>query len=98
MSEIPLQATASKSMTHMKQDDFLNNLVNESLPTSIYLVNGIRLQGYLIGFDMHVIFFRSRTDETVLMIYKSAISTITIINEFKPTVSTIINKKEKLLA
>ncbi len=39
------------------QDPFLNALRKEKVPVSIYLVNGIKLQGQIDSFDQFVIWF-----------------------------------------
>jgi len=57
----------------MLQDTFLNTLRKEKTPVSIYLMNGIKLQGLVDSFDQYVIMLRSNV---VQMIYKHAISTI----------------------
>jgi len=55
------------------QDPFLNALRRERLPVSVYLVNGIKLQGTIESFDQSVILLRSSVSQ---MIYKHAISTV----------------------
>ena len=40
------------------QDPFLNALRRERVPVSIYLVNGIKLQGQIESFDQFVILLR----------------------------------------
>lgn len=55
------------------QDPFLNALRKERIPVSIFLVNGIKLQGQIESFDQFVIVLRSSANQ---MIYKHAISTI----------------------
>jgi host factor-I protein len=37
------------------QDPFLNTLRREHVPVSIYLVNGIKLQGQIESFDQYVV-------------------------------------------
>ena len=37
------------------QDPFLNTLRKEHIPVSIYLVNGIKLQGQIDSFDQYVV-------------------------------------------
>ena len=39
----------------MLQDPFLNALRKEHVPVSIYLVNGIKLQGQVESFDQYVL-------------------------------------------
>lgn len=63
-------------MTHkgqMLQDPFLNALRKEHVQVSIYLVNGIKLQGQVDSFDQYVILLKNTV---VQMVYKHAISTI----------------------
>ena len=55
------------------QDPFLNALRKERIQVSIYLVNGIKLQGYVESFDQYVILLRNTVTQ---MVYKHAISTI----------------------
>lgn len=55
------------------QDPFLNALRKESIPVSVYLVNGIKLQGQIESFDQFVVLLRSSGSQ---MIYKHAISTM----------------------
>ena len=55
------------------QDPFLNALRRERVPVSIYLVNGIKLQGTIESFDQFVILLRNTVSQ---MVYKHAISTV----------------------
>ncbi len=55
------------------QDPFLNQLRQEGVPVSIYLVNGIKLQGQIESFDQYVILLANTVTQ---MIYKHAVSTI----------------------
>ena len=41
------------------QDPFLNALRKERIPVSIYLVNGIKLQGQVESFDQFVILLKN---------------------------------------
>ena len=41
------------------QDPFLNILRKEHIPVSIYLVNGIKLQGQVESFDQYVVLLRN---------------------------------------
>lgn len=56
------------------QDTFLNQVRKESLPVTIYLVNGFQIKGLIKGFDNFtvVIEFEGRQQ----MVYKHAISTV----------------------
>src|SRR5476649_387358 len=55
------------------QDPFLNTLRKEKIPVSIYLVNGIKLQGLIESFDQFVVLLRNTVSQ---MVYKHAISTV----------------------
>ncbi|MDX2502867.1 MAG: RNA chaperone Hfq [Gammaproteobacteria bacterium] len=55
------------------QDPYLNVLRKERIPVSIYLVNGIKLQGQVESFDQFVILLKNAVSQ---MVYKHAISTI----------------------
>ncbi|MDH5777723.1 MAG: RNA chaperone Hfq [Gammaproteobacteria bacterium] len=55
------------------QDPFLNALRKERIPVSIYLVNGIKLQGQIESFDQFVVLLRNTVSQ---MVYKHAISTV----------------------
>ncbi len=55
------------------QDPFLNVLRKERVPVSIYLVNGIKLQGQIESFDQFVVLLKNTVSQ---MVYKHAISTI----------------------
>ena len=55
------------------QEPFLNALRKEKIPVSIFLVNGIKLQGQVDSFDQYVIILKNTVNQ---MVYKHAISTI----------------------
>ena len=55
------------------QDPFLNSLRKGRIPVSIYLVNGIKLQGQIESFDQYVVLLRNTVTQ---MVYKHAISTV----------------------
>ncbi|MCJ8312701.1 MAG: RNA chaperone Hfq [Saccharospirillaceae bacterium] len=55
------------------QEPFLNALRKERVPVSIFLVNGIKLQGQIESFDQFVILLKNTISQIV---YKHAISTI----------------------
>ena len=52
---------------------FLNTLRKEHVPVSIYLVNGIKLQGQIESFDQYVVLLKNTVTQ---MVYKHAISTV----------------------
>ena len=55
------------------QDPYLNALRRERITVSIYLVNGIKLQGQIESFDQFVILLKNTVNQ---MVYKHAISTV----------------------
>ena len=55
------------------QDPFLNTLRKERVPVSIFLVNGIKLQGQIESFDQFVVLLKNAVSQ---MVYKHAISTV----------------------
>ena len=55
------------------QEPYLNTLRKERIPVSIYLVNGIKLQGQIESFDQFVVLLKNSVSQ---MIYKHAISTV----------------------
>jgi host factor-I protein len=55
------------------QEPFLNALRREHIPVSVYLVNGIKLQGQIESFDQFVILLKNTVSQ---MVYKHAISTV----------------------
>ena len=57
----------------MLQDPFLNLLRKENIPVSVYLINGIKLQGQIESFDQYVVLLRNSVTQ---MVYKHAISTV----------------------
>ena len=63
----------NNNKSQMLQDPFLNVLRKEHVPVSIYLVNGIKLQGNIDSFDQYVILLRNTVTQ---MVYKHAVSTI----------------------
>ncbi|MBK6396113.1 MAG: RNA chaperone Hfq [Betaproteobacteria bacterium] len=57
----------------MLQDPFLNALRQEQVQVSVYLVNGIKLQGQIESFDQYVVLLKNTVTQ---MVYKHAISTV----------------------
>ena len=55
------------------QDPFLDTLRKDSVPVSVYLVNGIKLQGQIESYDQYVVLLKNMVTQ---MVYKHAISTI----------------------
>ena len=61
------------SKGHTLQDPYLNALRKERVPVSIYLINGIKLQGQIESFDQFVVLLKNTVSQ---MVYKHAISTV----------------------
>lgn len=57
------------------QEPFLNALRRERVPVSIYLVNGIKLQGQIESFDQFAVLLKG-AGSVSQMVYKHAISTV----------------------
>ena len=67
------------------QDVFLNAVRKSKTPLTIFLVNGVKLQGVVTWFDNFCVFLRRDTHSQ--LVYKHAISTImpsTPIQLFEP--------------
>ena len=56
------------------QDTFLNYVRKQKIPLTIFLVNGVKLQGVVTWFDNFSLLLRRETH--VQLVYKHAISTI----------------------
>lgn len=56
------------------QDVFLNALRKQKVPVTIFLVNGVKLQGVVTWFDNFSMLLRR--DSSPQLVYKHAISTI----------------------
>lgn len=56
------------------QDTFLNTVRKTKTPLTIFLVNGVKLQGVVTWFDNFCVLLRR--DGQVQLVYKHAISTI----------------------
>ena len=57
------------------QDLFLNNARKERIPVTIYLMNGVKVNGQVKGFDSYIIMLEDEKRQQN-MIYKHAVSTI----------------------
>ncbi|MFT6076673.1 MAG: host factor-I protein [Yoonia sp.] len=56
------------------QDAFLNHVRKAKVPVTIFLVNGVKLQGVITWFDSFCVLLRR--DGQSQLVYKGAISTI----------------------
>ena len=68
-----MDTSKQKNRGLLLQDPFLNTLRRESIPVSVYLVNGIKLQGQIESYDQYVVLLKNMVTQ---MVYKHAISTI----------------------
>ena len=55
------------------QEPFLNALRKERIPVSIFMKNGIKLQGTIVCFDQYIVMLKNVTTQ---LVYKHAISTV----------------------
>ncbi|VAW83786.1 RNA-binding protein Hfq [hydrothermal vent metagenome] len=74
------------------QDPFLNALRKEKVSVSIYLVNGIKLQGQVESFDQFVVLLKNSVSQ---MVYKHAISTIVPARNVKMTIGDEVSGNTK---
>ena len=56
------------------QDTFLNHVRKTKTPVTVFLINGVKLQGVVTWFDSFCVLFRREGQSQ--LIYKHAISTI----------------------
>ncbi len=56
------------------QDVFLNNIRKNKTPVTVFLVNGVKLQGIVTWFDNFCVLLRR--DQHSQLVYKHAISTV----------------------
>lgn len=70
---------------HSLQEPFLNALRKERIPVSVYLVNGIKLQGQIESFDQFVVLLKNSVSQ---MIYKHAISTVVPVRNVRINLAT----------
>lgn len=61
-------------MSYKLQEAFLNTARKQRVNVTVYLVNGIRLQGKIKSFDIYTILLEDRRQQT--LVYKHAITTI----------------------
>lgn len=63
-----------KESAYNVQDAFLNQIRRSRAAVTVFLVNGVKLQGFITWFDDEVVLLRR--DEQTQLIYKHAISTV----------------------
>jgi host factor-I protein len=72
--------TSSKKQENL-QDVFLNHLRTTKTHVTLYLINGVRLEGIITGFDTFAILLKR--DKSCQLVYKHAISTVMPIKSVK---------------
>jgi host factor-I protein len=58
---------------HRLQDTFLEHLQRKKTPVTIFLSNGVRLQGAIVGFDAFCVLLENNGQQQI--VYKHAITT-----------------------
>ncbi len=79
----------SAEKTQNLQDVFLNQIRKQKTPVTVFLVNGVKLQGIITWFDNFCVLLRR--DQHSQLVYKHAISTIMPsqpVQLFEPEVET----------
>lgn len=75
------------------QDQFLEALKEQKVAIHLYLISGIKLQGFVESFDNYVILLRSNAGHNngTQMVYKHAVSTVSPNGEvkFNPAAPTV---------
>jgi host factor-I protein len=70
----PVKDATMAEKTQNVQDVFLNAIRKQKIPVTIFLVNGVKLQGIVTWFDNFSVLLRR--DAHSQLVYKHAISTI----------------------
>jgi len=68
------EATMASEKSQNVQDVFLNHIRKQKTPVTVFLVNGVKLQGIVTWFDNFSVLLRR--DGHTQLVYKHAISTI----------------------
>lgn len=78
ISEVVLECSSDTKGEKLLQDVFLEILCENKIPISVFLINGIKLQGYLDNFDQKILVLKNSLAQAVTgqIIYKRAISTV----------------------
>jgi host factor-I protein len=67
-------ATVANEKSQNVQDVFLNHVRKQKTPVTVFLVNGVKLQGIITWFDNFSVLLRR--DGHTQLVYKHAISTV----------------------
>lgn len=68
------------------QDQFLNHVRKNKIPVTVFLINGVKLQGMIGAFDNFCLLLRR--DGHIQLVYKHAVSTVmpaTIVRLYEPS-------------
>jgi len=60
--------------TNFDEENFINNLVNNSKQVTVFLISGIKLEGIISSFDSNTLTLKGSNN--IQLVYKHAISTI----------------------
>tara|TARA_B000000565_G_scaffold108665_1_gene81460 strand:+ start:266 stop:484 length:219 start_codon:yes stop_codon:yes gene_type:complete len=60
--------------TNFDEENFINNLVNNSKQVTVFLISGIKLEGIISSFDSNTLTLKGTNN--IQLVYKHAISTI----------------------
>tara|TARA_B100000614_G_scaffold89475_1_gene81059 strand:+ start:194 stop:412 length:219 start_codon:yes stop_codon:yes gene_type:complete len=60
--------------TNFDEENFINNLVNNSKHVTVFLISGIKLEGIISSFDSNTLTLKGSNN--IQLVYKHAISTI----------------------
>lgn len=74
--------------TQNMQDIFLNNCRKDKKPVTVYLVNGVKLQGVISGFDNFSVVLKR--NQMAQLVYKHSIATVV------PSVPVSLSREDSL--
>ena len=63
----------TKDNIHRLQDTFLEHLKRKRTPVTVFLANGVKLQGMIVGFDAFCVMLERDGDQQI--VYKHSITT-----------------------
>ena len=73
-SNLTIESRAMASDKQNLQDTFLNHVRKTKIPITVFLINGVKLQGIITWFDSFCVLLRREGQSQ--LVYKHAISTI----------------------
>jgi host factor-I protein len=73
-----MKSTSQASFSGKTCDALITEAIEKKIFVQIYLINGIKLEGYIADFDAHTFFLNNFAPDIPQMIYKHAISTIVL--------------------